>query len=170
LKKGKVNLNDPATTLSLLKLNAVVGVKGSFNEDGTIGSIGITCAFCHSTVDDSFAPGIGHRLDGWANRDLNVGAIVSLAPNLQPIAGRLHTDVATAKTVLNSWGPGRFDAELNMDGKAFRRMAKPLQRSYHLLLAAGVTFIPGQDGVRSRTGDAYVAVTQMKEKVRSMIS
>jgi mono/diheme cytochrome c family protein len=82
--------------------------------------MGIQCAFCHSTVNDSFAPGIGQRLDGWANRDLNVGAIVSLAPNLQPIADLLKVDVPTVKKVLASWGPGRFDAELDKDGKAFR--------------------------------------------------
>jgi mono/diheme cytochrome c family protein len=82
--------------------------------------MGIQCAFCHSTVDGSFAPGIGHRLDGWANRDLNVGAIVALAPNLQPVADLLGVDVATVRTVLNRWGPGHFDAELLMDGKGFR--------------------------------------------------
>ena len=90
LKKGKVNLDDPATTLALLKLDAVVGVKGFFNQDGSLRSMGISCAICHSTVDDSFAPGIGKRLDGWANRDLNVGAIVGLAPNLKPVADLLE--------------------------------------------------------------------------------
>ena len=85
LKKGQVNLDDPATTLALLKLNAVVGLTGFFNTNGSLKSIGIQCALCHSTVDNSLAPGIGHRLDGWANRDLNVGLIVSLAPNLQPV-------------------------------------------------------------------------------------
>ncbi len=119
LKQGKVNLDDPATTLALLKLNAVVGVKGIFNKQGNLKSMGIQCALCHSTVDNSLAFGIGHRLDGWANRDLNVGAIVSLAPNLQPVADLLGTDVATVKTVLGSWGPGKFDAELFLDGKAF---------------------------------------------------
>ncbi|MGE5808577.1 MAG: hypothetical protein ACM32I_05590, partial [Nitrospirota bacterium] len=86
LKAGKVNLDDPATTLALLKLNSVVGVKGIFDSKGALVSMGVTCAFCHSTVDDAFIPGIGHRLDGWANRDLNVGAIASLAPNLDPVA------------------------------------------------------------------------------------
>ena len=84
LKKGQVDLNDPAVTLALLKLNAVVGVTGFFNSDGSLSSMGIQCALCHSTVDDSFAPGIGNRLDGWANRDLNVGAIVALSPDLSP--------------------------------------------------------------------------------------
>ena len=116
LKRGRVNLDDPATTLALLKLNAVVGVKGTFNGDGSLKSVGITCVFCHSTVDDSFAPGIGQRLDGWANRDLNVGAIAALSPNLQPVAQLLGVDEATVRTVLQSWGPGRFDAELFLDG------------------------------------------------------
>ena len=121
LKAGKVNLNDPAVTLALLKLNAVVGVTGFFDdENGTLKSVGIQCALCHSTVDNAFAPGIGHRLDGWANRDLNVGAIVALAPNLQPFADLLGVDQATVRKVLNSWGPGHFDAELGLDGKAFR--------------------------------------------------
>ncbi len=120
LKSGKVNLDDPATTVALLKLNAVIGVTGVFNAKGALSSMGIQCAFCHSTVDDSLAPGIGHRLDGWANRDLNVGAIVALAPHLEPIADLLKVDVTTVKKVLNSWGPGHFDAELFLDGKAFR--------------------------------------------------
>ena len=120
IKAGKVNLDDPAVTLTLLQLNAVVGVKGTFDNDKRLVSIGLTCASCHSTVDDAFAPGIGHRLDGWANRDLNVGAIVSMAPNLKPITDALGVDVATVKKVLASWGPGKFDALLNLDGKAFR--------------------------------------------------
>jgi len=120
IKAGRVNLNDPAVTLALLKLNAVVGLTGFFKSDGTLQSIGIQCAFCHSTVDNAFAPGIGHRLDGWSNQDLNVGQIVALSPNLQPVADVLGTDVPTVKKVLNSWGPGKFDAELFLDGKAFR--------------------------------------------------
>src|SRR5215467_933161 len=120
IKAGKVDLNDPAVTLALLQLNAVVGVTGFFNPDGTLKSMAIQCALCHSTVDNAFAPGIGHRLDGWANRDLNVGAIVGLSPNLQPVADVLGVDVPTVKTVLASWVPGKFDAELFMDGKAFR--------------------------------------------------
>jgi hypothetical protein len=82
--------------------------------------MGIQCALCHSTVDDSFAPGIGRRRDGWAARDLNIGVIVSLAPNLKPFTDLLGVDVDTVKKVLTSWGPGRFDAELDKDGKAFR--------------------------------------------------
>src|SRR2546426_1800639 len=125
IKAGRVDLGDPATTLALLKLNAVVGVTGKFDDAGRITSMGIQCAFCHSSVDNSFAPGIGRRLDGWAARDLNVGAIISLAPNLQPIADLLEVDVPTVKKVLASWGPGKFDAELDKDGKAFRPDGKP---------------------------------------------
>jgi mono/diheme cytochrome c family protein len=120
LKAGRVNLDDPATTLALLQLNAVVGLTGKFDSAGHIDSIGVQCALCHSNVDNSFAPGIGKRLDGWANRDLNVGAIVSLAPNLTPFTDLLGVDEATVKKVLTSWGPGRFDALLDKDGKAFR--------------------------------------------------
>src|SRR5512132_3804057 len=162
LKDGKVNLDDPATTLALLKLNAVVGVTGFFDSKGSIRSMGLQCAFCHSTVDDSFAPGIGKRLDGWPNRDLNVGAIVSLAPNLKPFTDLLGVDVATVKKVLGSWGPGRFDAELDKDGKAFRPDGKQ----------AGTLIPPafGLAGVNLHTWtgfgsvpywNAYVAATEM---------
>jgi hypothetical protein len=121
IKANKVNLDDPAITLALLKINAVVGVTGYFDQDQKqLKSIGIQCSLCHSTVDDAFAPGIGHRLDGWANRDLNVGAIISLAPNLKPVETLLGVDEATLKKVLASWGPGKFDAEVFLDGKAFR--------------------------------------------------
>jgi cytochrome c553 len=120
ISSGTINLNDPAITLALLKLNAVVGVKGNFNQSGTLQSIGITCASCHSTVDNSFAPGIGKRLDAWPNRDLNVGAIISLTDNAQPIANLLHVSEPTLRQVLSLWGPGKFPAVLFMDGKAFR--------------------------------------------------
>ena len=120
IKQGKVNLDDPATTLALIKLDSVLGVKGTFNPDGSLKAVGLTCAVCHSTVDDALAPGIGHRLDGWSNQDLNVGAIVSLAPDLSALTRLLGVDEATVKKVLASWGPGKFDAELNLDGKAFR--------------------------------------------------
>ena len=140
IKEGKVNLDDPAVTLTLLRLNAVVGVKGTFDNDKRLVSIGLTCASCHSTVDDAFAPGIGHRLDGWANRDLNVGAIVSMAPNLKPITDALGVDVATVKKVLASWGPGKFDALLNLDGKAFRPDGK-----------SGATLIPEAFGHAGHT-------------------
>lgn len=120
IQAGQVNLDDPATTLALLKLNAVVGVTGFFDPSGAkLETIGIQCAICHSTVDNAFSYGIGHRLDGLANHDLNVGAIISLAPNLQPIADTLGVDVATVKQVLAAWGPGKYDAELNLDGKGF---------------------------------------------------
>jgi hypothetical protein len=120
IKSGAIDLDDPATTLTLLKLNSVVGIKGNFDDGGTLQSIGITCASCHSTVDNSFAPGIGKRLDGWPNRDLNVGAIISLTDNAQPIADLLHVDEPTLRKVLGLWGPGKFAAILFMDGKAFR--------------------------------------------------
>ena len=159
---GKVNLDDPATTIALLKLNAVVGVTAFANPDGSVKSMGIQCAFCHSTVDNSFAPGIGKRLDGWANRDLNVGAIVSLAPSLKPYTDLLGVDVATVKQVLASWGPGRYDAELDKDGKALRPDGKQ----------AGTLIPPafGLAGVNLSTWtgfgsmpywNAYVAGTQM---------
>jgi hypothetical protein len=162
VKAGKVNLDDPATTLALLKLNAVVGVTAFANPDGSVKSMGIQCAFCHSTVDNSFAPGIGRRLDGWANRDLNVGAIVSLAPNLKPFTDLLGVDVATVKKVLGSWGSGRYDAELDKDGKAFGPDGKQ----------AGTLIPPafGLAGVNLSTWtgfgsvtywNAYVAGTQM---------
>jgi mono/diheme cytochrome c family protein len=116
IKEGKF-LDDPLVTVELLRLNAVVGVIAKF--DGKkIKSVGITCASCHSTVDSE--SGIGNRLDGWPNRDLNVGAIVSMAPDLSAYTQMLNVDLATVKKVLASWGPGKFDAELNLDGKAFR--------------------------------------------------
>ncbi|HJQ99517.1 MAG TPA: hypothetical protein VJ826_14475 [Candidatus Polarisedimenticolaceae bacterium] len=162
LRHGRVDLDDPLTTLTLLKLNAVIGVTGRFGADGRLQTMGIQCAFCHSTVDDSLTTGVGHRLDGWANRDLDVGLIVSLAPNLQPIADLLQTDVATVKTVLTSWGPGRFDAILDKDGKAFRPDGGQ----------AGTLIPPafGLAGVNLHTWtgfgsvpywNAYVAVTEM---------
>jgi hypothetical protein len=116
---GRVDLDDPATTLALLRLDAVVGVAGFFDGD-RLTSIGITCAFCHATVDDAFARGIGHRLDGWANRDLDVGAIISLSPDLTPFTTLLQLPDSTVRDVFASWGPGKFDAELVLDGKAFQ--------------------------------------------------
>jgi hypothetical protein len=120
LRRGRVDLDAPATTLAMLKADSVLGVKGFFNSDGTLRSVGITCALCHSTVDNAIMPGVGRRLDGWANRDLNVGAIIASAPDLSAFATLLGVDEATVRTVLNSWGPGKFDAELILDGKAFR--------------------------------------------------
>jgi hypothetical protein len=101
LAAGEIDLTNPAITVELLRLNAVVGVKGAVDETGTLTSVGITCALCHSTVDDSFAPGIGKRLDGWANTDLNVGAIVTLSPS--PLL-----DAQTRAEFLE-WGPGMYD-------------------------------------------------------------
>jgi len=163
LKAGKVNLDDPATTLALLKLDAVVGVKGRFTRDGKqLSTVGITCAVCHSTVNNSFAPGIGTRLDGWPNRDLNVGAIISLSPNLKPVADLLGADVDTVKKVLAAWGPGKFDAELFLDGKGFRPDGK-----------TAATLIPpafGLAGVNQHTYEgwgsipywnAFVAILEM---------
>jgi len=126
LRRGQVDLDDPATTVALLGLDAVVGVRGFFDDAGSqLKSLGITCALCHSTVDDSFAPGIGRRLDGWAAGDLDVGAIIALSPNLQPIVDLLSfvhpgIDDDAVRDVLNSWGPGKFDASLLIDGKAFQ--------------------------------------------------
>lgn len=120
LLAGEVDLEDPAVTRFLILSNAVVGVVGEEAPGGGLWEVGITCALCHSTVDDSVAPGVGRRLDGWANRDLDVGAIVALAPRLQPLADLLGVSVPTVRTVLRSWGPGRFDAHLNLDGQAFR--------------------------------------------------
>jgi hypothetical protein len=124
IKAGTVDLDSPATTLALLRFNAIVGVRGLFATKAThpneLWSIGISCALCHSTVDDALAPGIGHRLDGWPNRDLNVGAIVALAPDVSSLTTLLRVDKQTLLKVLHSWGPGRFDAELFIDGKAFR--------------------------------------------------
>lgn len=170
--RGAVNLNDPAVTVALLKLNAVIGVTGIFSGD-TLQSVGIQCAFCHSTVDNSAPslcfgaitpnPGtgcIGHRLDGWANRDLNVGAIVALAPNLQPFADLLGTGQATVRTVLNSWGPGKFDAELILDGKA----SNPTQITDAVVTGTnvpGATLIPpafGLGGVNLHTWTGWGSV------------
>jgi hypothetical protein len=126
IKAGKVDLNDPANTLLLLKANAVVGVTGFFAQDGkSLRAVGIQCALCHSTVDDAFAKGIGRRLDGYPNHDLNIGAIVATAPDLSAFTQTLQVDEATVKKVLTSWGPGKFDALLNLDGKAFRPDGKP---------------------------------------------
>jgi hypothetical protein len=156
IQAGKVDLDDPATTLALLRLDAVVGVKGIFDDQGSLKSMGIQCALCHSTVDNSFAPGIGRRLDGWANRDLDVGAIVSLAPNLQPVADLLSlagtpVDVPTVQQVLATWGPGKYDAEVFFDGKALRPDGK-----------AAATVIPsafGLAGVNLHTWTGWGSVT-----------
>ncbi|MEO8053941.1 MAG: hypothetical protein ABI768_02230, partial [Acidobacteriota bacterium] len=165
IKSGAISLDDPATTLALLQLDAVVGVTGRFSSGGKIVSLGIQCSFCHSTVDNSFAPGIGRRLDGWPNRDLNVGAIVALSPDLSAVNRFLGVDDATTRTVLASWGPGKFDAVLFLDGKAFRPDGK-----------SAATLIPaafGLTGVNLHTytgwgsipyWNAFVAVLEMHGK------
>jgi len=119
IRRGRLDVNDPSNTLALLKADAVVGVKGFFTGNN-LTSVGITCAICHSTVNDSVAPSIGERLDGWPNRDLDVGRIVASAPTLAPFAQLLQVDENTVRTVLLAWGPGKFDAELALDGKGFR--------------------------------------------------
>jgi hypothetical protein len=109
IQSGAISLTDPATTVALLKLNAVVGLKGTVETvDGrdTLVRVGTTCALCHSTVNNSFNEGIGSRLDGWQNSDLNPGAIIALSPALTP----------EQKAVYNSWGPGRYDPRFNIDG------------------------------------------------------
>ena len=116
INDGSVDLDDPLTTAALLNLDAVVGVKGNFDNTGNLISAGITCALCHSNVDDSFAEGIGNRLDGWANNELNVGAILGFINNAS-LADILKVDQATFNGVVNNWGPGRFAPVLLMDGK-----------------------------------------------------
>ena len=165
VRRGDVDLNSPATTLTLLRLNAVVGVRGFFDERGRIQSVGITCAICHSTVDNAFVAGIGNRLDGWANRDLNIGAIVALSPSVAPFTQLLGVDDATVRAVFNSWGPGKFDAALLLDGKAFVSPGK-----------SAATLIPpafGLAGVNMHTWtgwgsvthwNAFVAVLEMQGK------
>ena len=160
LKAGKVNLDDPATTLALLRLKSVVGVTGFFDKAGSLTSIGIQCAVCHSTVDDSFIKGIGHRLDGWPNQDLNVGAIVNLSPDLKVVVDLLGVDEPTVRKVLNSWGPGKFDAELFMDGKAFRPDGK-----------SAATLIPpafGLAGVNLHTWTGWGSVTHWNAFVANL--
>jgi len=125
LRRGEVNLDDPAVTLALLKLDAVVGLTGVFDADGKIQSLGIQCALCHSTVDDSFAHGIGRRLDGWPARDLDVGTIVSVAPDLTVFADLLGVSQDAVRAVLKTWGPGKFDAFMHLDGKTARPDGKP---------------------------------------------
>lgn len=166
IKQGRVNLNSPRTTVALLKLNAVVGVRGFFSRTGDLRRVGITCALCHSTVNNSFAYGIGNRLDGYANRDLNVGAIVNLSPDLSALVNVLKAanpaiTEPDVRSVLLSWGPGKYDAELFLDGKATGPNG------------SGATMIPnaydmaGQN-LHTWTGfgsvpywNAYVAVLQM---------
>src|SRR5918995_1103515 len=166
LKGGAVSLENPETTLELLRANAVVGVTGFFDKkDKRLRSVGLQCAFCHSTVDDSFARGIGRRLDGWPNRDLNVGAIVELSPDLKPMADLLKTDEATVRKVLKAWGPGKYDAELNQDGKAFRPDGKTSATVLPAAFGLAGVNLHTYSGWGSVTHwNAYVANTQMHGK------
>jgi hypothetical protein len=152
IKAGKINLNDPAVTLDLIKNKAVLGVVGSF-ENNTLKTIGFTCALCHSTVDDSVVPGVGKRIDALGNRDLKVGAIIASAPNLQPVVDLLRLapqdaglTVADVRNILNGWGPGKFDAELFLDGKT----SNPQQITNGVVTAtnvSGATLIPNARGL-----------------------
>lgn len=151
---ASADLEDPATTVALLELDAVVGVMAEV-ENGTITKIGITCALCHSTVDDSVAPGIGARLDGWPNRDLNPGAIIALTPGLETYTDSLGVDVETASAALMSWGPGRYDARFNQDLMSAPVLIPP---AYGLADVELETYT-GEGPVSY--WNAYVAVTQM---------
>jgi len=142
---GKVDLKSPATTIALLKMNAIVGIMATVDANSHIARIGVTCALCHSTVDNSVMPGIGHRQDGWPNRDLNVGAIIALSPALS----------ADKKTVYNSWGPGKYDPRYNLDGKSTPLVLPPV---YGLANIKNETYTA--EGPISYW-NAYVAVTQM---------
>lgn len=149
IQNGTVDLKSPDTTVALIKLNAVLGVKGTvetINGKDVLTRVGLTCAFCHSTVDNSFAPGIGKRLDGWPNRDLNVGAIIALSPALD----------APTKAVFNSWGPGRYDPRFNLDGK---NGAQTIPPAYGLQGINKVTSTG--DGNDLMYWNRYVGVTQM---------
>jgi mono/diheme cytochrome c family protein len=146
IQAGQVDLHSPATTVTLLKLGAVVGVKATVDANNNITRLGITCALCHSTVDDRIAPGIGSRLDGWPNRQLNPGAIIALSPALS----------TAQKAVYNSWGPGKYDARYNFDGKNDPTVIPP---AYGLAGIHGETFTA--DGAEVKYWNRYVAVTQM---------
>ncbi|MGQ0384212.1 MAG: c-type cytochrome [Gammaproteobacteria bacterium] len=149
IQDGTISLTDPATTVALLKLDAVLGVKGTveaINGVDSLTRVGITCALCHSTVDDSFAPGIGKRLDGWPNRDLNPGAIIALSPALS----------ADAKAIYRSWGPGKYDPRFNFDGLNGPQAIPPAfgLRGIHRITSTG-------DGEDLAYWNRYVGVTQM---------
>ena len=146
---GSISLTDPATTVALLKLNAVVGVRGTVqtvNGKDSLVRVGITCALCHSTVDNSFAEGVGKRLDGWPNRDLDPGAIIALSPAL----------TAAQKAVYNSWGPGKYDPRYNFDGQNGPQVIPP---AYGLLGINSITATGDGDDIAY--WNRYVGVTQM---------
>jgi hypothetical protein len=149
IRNGSVDLKSPDTTVALLKLDAVVGLTGiveSVNGKDMLTRVGVTCAICHSTVDDSFAAGIGKRLDGWANRDLNVGAIIALSPALS----------AEKKAVYNSWGAGKYDPRFNLDGINGPQVIPPAYglKNIHRITSTG-------DGDDVAYWNRYVGVTQM---------
>ena len=162
VKGGSVDLGDVKTTMELLKADAVVGVAAKFDGDRLV-SVGITCALCHSTVDDAIMKGAGNRLDGWPNRDLDVGAIVALAPDLTPYQQLLGVDRATVEKVLKSWGPGKYDAELNQDGKGFRPDGKSAATVLPAAFGLAGVHLHTYTGWGSVTyWNAYVANTQMQ--------
>ena len=149
IQDGSISMKSPATTVALIKLNAIVGIQGvveTIDGKDKLMRVGVTCALCHSTVDDSFAPGIGRRLDGWPNRDLNPGAIIALSPALP----------AATKAVYNSWGKGRYDPRFNLDGKNGPQVIPPAYglKSMHRVTSTG-------DGTDLAYWNRYVAVTQM---------
>ena len=149
IQNGTISLTSPATTVALLKLNAVIGLKGTvetINGADVLTRVGTTCALCHSTVDNSFAPGIGKRLDGWANRDLNPGAIIALSPAVP----------AAAKAAFNSWGKGKYDPRFNLDGINGPVVIPP---AYGLKDLRRITMTG--DGEDIAYWNRYVAVTQM---------
>ena len=141
----KVDLKSPATTVALLKMNAIVGIQATVDANDHVTRLGVTCALCHSTVDNSVMPGIGHRRDGWPNRDLNVGAIIALSPVLP----------ADKKAVYESWGAGKYDPRYNEDGKNTPLVLPP---AYGLVHVKNETYTA--EGPISYW-NAYVAVTQM---------
>jgi hypothetical protein len=164
IQEGAVSLENPETTTALLRAHSVVGVKGIFDNEKLV-SVGITCALCHSTVDDSFMEGIGSRLDGWPNRDLNVGAVAALSPTLKPFADLLGVSEEQVRKVLLSWGPGRYDAELNQDGKAFRPDGKTAATVLPAAFGLAGVNLHTYTGWGSVTyWNAYVANTQMYGK------
>ena len=146
IQAGQVDLNDPATTVTLLKLGAVVGLRATVDADNHITQLGTTCALCHSTVDDRVAKGIGSRLDAWPNLELNPGAIIALSPALAP----------EQKAIYNSWGPGRFDPRINFDGLNGPVLIPP---AYGLNGVHSITFTG--DGQDIAYWNRYVGVTQM---------
>ncbi len=144
IANGTIDLTSPATTVTLLQLGAVLGVVGQVSGT-TLTRVGITCALCHSTVDDSFTAGIGHRLDGWPNRTLNVGGIIALSPAL----------TAAQRAVYSSWAPGMYDPRFNIDGQNIPVVLPPAFGLRHVARE----LYTGDDVVSY--WNAYVAITQM---------